>query len=347
MFKLEKIVENIGGSIQFIENTLASFNSITSRVIAFDLDESEIKWEDENKSGICYTYKNEIFTPNMTFYNIKGEVLFENPTEVNLNFGIKGGDISFWVNSIDWRKKMAEYYLFNLNTKQFIRKNILLPDGGIKLIHQDLLAMTKEGRIFVYNYETEQILWERDFSEEFAHEDFLRKNKWHKGSVGKVYLYKEDKIIVTVSGSNSFCFDINTGNEIWQIGYSGWYIFQNNIAFVYAGKSLAKIDLDAGKILSNNGSYYPLPDLPPVIHKKHGEITIWASGTIMLYHEEYLWYLVNSNGFYFLVKINPDTFAYENIQEIKNTADIDFMQFYKDKLYLRDLKSNLYVYEKE
>jgi len=105
MYKLVKIINDIVGPINFIEGFLVCVGFKKSSVKAIDVNSLEIKWQADYEGGLSRVHKNEIFAPNMTFYNTKGDIIFSNPLDVPLNYLMKNEKISVWMHSIDWKKK--------------------------------------------------------------------------------------------------------------------------------------------------------------------------------------------------------------------------------------------------
>jgi len=208
------------------------------------------------------------------------------------------------------------------------------------------ITRAKGGKLTIYDYVQEIIVWERIFAEECAYTDPFR-DKAKKGEIDKIYLYNEEQLIVTTKYSYSFCFNINTGQEIWKSPYLSKIEIVNNIGYAYSnGGSIAKIDLNTGKILSNDGQFFHLPDLPPVQHKTLGEIHISTKGDLLIHHNGLLWYVVYSNGYSFIVAINPHDWHYEWIHQVETNEKVMDIKFHENRMYLYDTGNVLHVYDK-
>lgn len=351
MYKLENTISDIGGQIDFIDNNLICVGFSKKSIKCINLNTFQIEWQAEYEGGLCLKHKNDIFAPEMTFYDGTGKIIYSNPLNIPLNYLGKNNEISVWVKMIPWKevsKGIApEYYIFDTDNKKILKQYTNNKSGAIVYIEGNLFVTRAEGgKVIIFDYNQEQVIWERDFSEECAYEDPISLNKkWRKAEIGNLYQYGSDKLIVKAGNGNSFCLDLKTGKQYWHKKYPGFYIIQGDTAFVYTnGGSIAKVDLKTGDILSNEGTFYRFPDLPPVQHKRLGEIHISPHGTEMVFHEDSLWFVVHSNGYSFVVKINPNTFEYEWIHQVDTPEEVRSIQFYKNKMYLHDLSHQLHVY---
>ncbi|WP_299332884.1 PQQ-binding-like beta-propeller repeat protein [uncultured Psychroserpens sp.] len=357
MYKLETVLKDIGSQRGFIENFLVMDVPNEKRLKVFDLELFDEKWELVHDSHSYNIYKDNIIAGNLSFYNTNKELLYSNPFDYKLNISSHNEEgASVLRQVLKWEKIGTKFnftfqhHIFNLNTKEFIKQNILNLPGGVVFIKSSLLVLrAKEGRLIIYDYELDKIVWERDFSEECAYIDPIRvKETWRKGEIGQIYQYADDKLIITAGKYHTFCLDLKTGEQLWTLGFTATFILTGDEAFAYTnGGSIAKIDLKTGEILNSNGKFHKLPDLPQVSHERLGDIHISAHGSEMIYHDNSLWYLVHSNGYSFVVKINPDTFAYEWIHQVDTVEEIRDIKFYKDRMYLYDLGYQLHVYTKQ
>lgn len=342
MFKFLKKIDDIGGEVHFIKDVLLSTGRQKKSIKAIDLDLFNLKWQAEYEGHYSKIFKTEAFTSNLNFYNVNGNITYSNPLEIHLSFMTKNDEgISVWNHIFDRKKRLSEYYLFNLDSKEFIKQKI--PSlGAVVFIYKDLLILrSKDGKIIVYDYLKEEIVWEKSFVELCKYIDPFN-DKERKGKIDHIYLYDGNKIILTTQYSYAFCFDIKTGEELWRNTYSSNYEINSDVAYVYSnGGSITKVDLKTGLVLNADGKPYHLSDLPPV-----GEIHISPYGKKLIYHNDSLWYLVHSNGYSFVVKINPDTFEYEWIHKVDTSNEIVDIKFYKERMYLRDIGNTLHIYDK-
>lgn len=207
-----------------------------------------------------------------------------------------------------------------------------------------IFRVFRKGILKIFDNKLKDIIWQRNFSEECKYIDPWN-DKEYKGSVQHVYSYGDDKIIVCCKYSNCYCLDIQTGKEIWKNSFSSRMTFdyQNDIGYSYSnGGSIAKIDLKTGNILNKDGKYYNLPDLP-----KYNDLHISSTTDTMEYHEGLLWALVYSNGYSFIVAINPHDWHYEWIHRVDTIGKLMDIKFHKNRMYLKDSEGDLHIYEKE
>ncbi|MFK7749080.1 MAG: hypothetical protein AB8B65_11860 [Kordia sp.] len=356
MYKLETVLKGIGGQRNFLRNCLVTDIPNEKKIKVINLDSFKEKWELSHGHYFYHVYNDEIIADNLSFYNLDKELTFSNPFDYKLNISSHNENgISILRQILKWEKIGTKYnitsqhHIFDLNNKKFIKENLTeLPGGSADFIKDNLLVYGhKQSKLIIYDYEQEKIIWEKDFAEECTYKDPISlTEKWHKGEISNLYEYSNDKFIITTKYI-TFCLDIKKREQLWKSNNYGAYIILNDIAFAYTnGGSIAKIDLKTGEIISNQGEYFTLPDLPPVNHERLGEIHISASGSKMVFHDNSLWYLIHSNGYSFIVKINPETFDYEWIHQIDTIDEVKDIRFYKDKMYLYDIGNKLHVYLK-
>jgi outer membrane protein assembly factor BamB len=355
MYKLGRTLQNIGDNRYYIDNYLIMHVHNKKEIKALSLDTYKEEWVIEHDHFTYHVYKNDIVTYYLNFYDVKKNLLYTPPYDNKLGLSIfNSNGLAIVRQIVKFEKIGAKYnilaknHLFDLNSKQFIKQDIQLPEGSVSIINNSLFVMKKESKLFVYDYEKEEMIWMQDFSDAYTYKDpFSLNDKWVKATANKIYEYG-DKIIVKVGMYYTLCFNLKTGHEIWKSKISGKFIICNDIAYAYTnGGSIAKIDLETGEILNKNGKFYKLPDLPSVKHERLGLIHVSASGNEMVFHDNALWYLVHSNGYSFVVKINSKTFEYEWIHQVETTEEVKDIKFYKDKMYLYDISGQLHIYTKE
>lgn len=263
----------------------------------------------------------------------------------DINLPSRNGFPYSTMNDIIFFKNDDKLTGINLKNWEFT-KRVVSKDLGFVLNVQDkfIFRIYGKGILVIYDNEINNILWQRDFSEECKYIDTWN-DKEYMGSVQHIYPYGDDKIIVCCKRSYCFCLDICTGEEIWKNDFSSWMTFdyENDIGYSYSnGGSIAKIDLKTGNILNKDGKYFSLPDLP-----EYNDCHISPNTYTMVYHDGLLWGLVYGNGYSFIVGINPHDWHYEWIHRVETIGKLMDIKFHKNRMYLQDSEGDLHIYLKE
>jgi hypothetical protein len=230
----------------------------------------------------------------------------------------------------------VEYFLhINLITGKLIKKMPMnLGFGFVHILVSENLIISKLGhlgKIGVFTLDNQKI-WEHNIN------NILMSDK--KGSIRAMKIYNDNVIIVSELGYTSF--DIATGKINWATeGYADVIEVVGNIGYVGTNHSLSKINLDTGMRSGYGWEYNGFPDF-----QFNGE-NYGAVGYGVVHHEGLLWYAVYSSGQSFIIAINPHDGFYEWILNIKEANKIDDLKFHNNRMYIRDVDNNLFVYEKD
>lgn len=280
----------------------------------------------------------------------EGEVVCRNAAEPNILNYRKNLVVAFnntneeTLTSCENNRKSGAF-LFDLKKGEIIKRFSEKPIQSTAYRMKDLLVMRtrnegNSGHSFQVRDLDFNLLWERDFSEICKYEDSLN-GKEKPGEVANIYLYDENKIIVGCRNSKTFCFELNTGNLVWEGRMTGNIVIQGDLGYVSTGMSLFRLDLKTGARIGYGWENHRLPDLP-----EYNGYTIWPSGHGLTYHNGLLWYLVFSNGYSFVVAINPQDGHYEWIHCVDTVNKVMDIAFHQNRMFLHDSGGALHIYQK-
>jgi len=79
----------------------------------------------------------------------------------------------------------------------------------------------------------------------------------------------------------------------------------------------------------------------------YNDLHISTATDTIIYNNGLLWGLIYSNGYSFVVAINPYDYHYEWIHRVETKEKVMGIQFHDNRMYLHTSGSELYIYEKE
>lgn len=260
-----------------------------------------------------------------------------------------------WNNKVICTDINRQYHLIDLvNMKDITNFNINIEEKPISHFYQNkfIVRSNSEGahfpdilEVFDINF---QLIWQYNFSEEcrFINYDKIDRdeNELLPGQIDYITPYGEDKIIVSCKWSKTFCIELATGKILWENMYTGnrEYIIIDDIGFVYTnGGSINKIDLKTGESLHSDKRFHLLPEMP-----YYNDLHISTATNGMVYHDGLLWARIYSNGYSFIVAINPYDYHYEWIHRVETKEKVMNIRFHDNRMYLHTSGSELYIYEK-
>lgn len=204
-----------------------------------------------------------------------------------------------------------------------------------------------DGKIGLFDFENNSI-WQYDFSEECRYINYDKidrdENELLPGQIQYITPYEEDKIIVSCKWSKTFCIELVTGKILWENTFVGnrEYIIVGDIGFAYSnGGGIHKIDLKTGESLHTDKRFHRLPEMP-----YYNDLHISTAIDGMVYHDGLLWARIYSNGYSFIVAINPFDYHYEWIHRVETKEKVMDIRFHDNRMYLHTSGSELYIYEK-
>jgi hypothetical protein len=232
---------------------------------------------------------------------------------------------SAYIDKIDY------YVLINLETGKLVKTMPIDLGFGFDdfLISDNLIISANSDSLGLFTLDNEKI-WTHNIN------DVLIQEK--KGTIRAMKIYNDNVIIVSELGYISI--NIATGKINWATdGYADVIEIVGNIGYVGTNHSLSKINLDTGMRFGYGWEYNGFPDFE-YNGEKYG-----AVGYGVIYHEGLLWYAVYDSGQSFIIAINPHDGYYEWILNVKEANKIDNLKFHNNRMYIRDVDNNLFVYE--
>jgi hypothetical protein len=224
------------------------------------------------------------------------------------------------------------FILIDLETGSLLKKMPMSLGYGFVdfLISDNLIISANSDSLGLFTLDNEKI-WTHNIN------DVLIQEK--KGEIKELKIYNDNVIIVSELGYISI--NIATGKINWATdGYADVIEIVGNIGYVGTNHSLSKINLDTGIRSGYGWEYNGFPDF-----EYNGE-KYSAVGYGVVHHEGLLWYAVYSSGQSFIIAINPHDGCYEWILNVKDANMIDDLKFHNNRMYIRDVDNNLFVYEK-
>ncbi len=336
--KIDKISEY---DVYFINDRY--FINRANNIECRDVMNNKLIFEIKSKK-IVSTYKNLIVTNKLIIYN-NDKLIYKNIDFENIWDGFIDNDVklSIWREFDSNDSKLLWIHLFDISKMEFIYTNIIL-EGNVTHIKNNYLIIRKpQATLQIYDYTQSSVVWQKDFSEIATYNDPLHDTPM-KGEISKVYLYKEDRIIVCTRYKSTYCFELTTGKQIWESkSYARTIEVVGEIGYVCTGLSLYKLNLETGE----RSDYYIESEgrMPDIIRGE--DDIIWPAGHEVVYHDGLLWYSLCSSGYSYLIAINPFDGHYEWIHEVKTYEQTDSPKFYKNKMYIKDTGGTLHIYEKE
>jgi len=349
MYKKIYKTNNVSSRIVFLEDRIFFTGTLLKSIEAWSLEATIQYWVADFPGHICKKFNNEIFTSNLYFYNIYGEILFKNNSDILYTFELQYKNRSIW-KTINSSLSEVKYHIFDLEKKEFLSKDISLNKRGIPKLFKDdfIVFVNSEEELKCFDFLKNEIVWQHDFTEACRFIDYDKidrdENERLPGQIEDIVLYGEDKIIVSFKYSKVFCIELFTGKIVWENDYSSGreYVIVGDIGYAYSnGGSINKIDLKTGESLHKDKRFHSLPEIP-----YYKGIHISTVTNEMVYFNNLLWSRIYSNGYSFVVAIHPDTYQYEWIHRVETTEKVMSIQFYNDRMYLRTSGSDWFIYEK-
>lgn len=295
-------------------------------------------WVTNEKNYNCNIIGDEIITANLKIYDLKGDVKYKHDDYENYHFVVldRINRLSIW-KTVDEEKEIVLYHIFDLETKTFIKENIVSKNPLFFIYKDCFVCRNSDVEISIFNFKSIEQLWQQDLSE------YLKRysdGKEKQGKINQVKLYKDSLIVVSDGGVLRLALE--TGEIIWKVkGYTRTMEIVENIGYCCSGLSLWKLNLETGEESGYGWEYHRLPDI-----KWNGR-TYWPGGHEVIYHEGLLWYSVFASGHSFLVAINPHDGHYKWVHHVETNEKIDSPKFHNNKMFLLDTGGTLHIYEKE
>ncbi|WP_158728030.1 MULTISPECIES: hypothetical protein [unclassified Flavobacterium] len=280
-------------------------------------------------------YQNNIFITESNSYDsyllnlTDHKLIIIKKLEYTLN--IKGNDFKNYYIASAYIGRIKCFILINLETSKILKKMpITLGLGFVDfLISDNLIISANSDSLGLFTLDNEKI-WTHNIN------DILIQEK--KGTIRAMKIYNDNVIIVSELGYISI--NIATGKINWATdGYADVIEVVGNIGYVGTNHSLSKINLDTGLRSGYGWEYNGFPDFE-YNGEKYG-----AVGYGVIYHEGLLWYAVYDSGQSFIIAINLHDGYYEWILNVKEANKIDNLKFHNNRMYIRDVDNNLFVYE--
>lgn len=224
------------------------------------------------------------------------------------------------------------FILIDLTTGFLLKKMPMTLGFGFVdfLISDNLIISANSDSLGLFTLDNKNI-WEYNIN------DILISDK--KGKIREMKIYDGNVIIVSTLGYMSI--NIATGIINWATkGYADVIEIVGNVGYVSTNHSLSKINLDTGEHTGYGWEYNGLPGF------EFKGYNFKAIGYGVVYHDGLLYYAVHDSGESFVIGINPHDGFYEWILHIKEAHQIDTLKFHNNRMYLRDIDNNLFVYEK-
>lgn len=372
MYRFLKKINNVYSKYDVLnDNLIANIgNGIEAHITFFDSDFKIIKSIDKTSYTFLLRDNRMIFTTQKTlidgekalesyYYNVKEEILEK--MDYTLNLGgliyhnkllcssslgnLTANSQKFWIE-VD----LDSLEIINRWTNQLGFLNSYGNYTGCQLYFgESFISSTKsDGKIGLFDFKNKTI-WQHNFSEECRHIDYDKidrdENELVPGQVQFITPYGDDKIIVSCKWSNTFCIELATGKILWENMHTGnrEYIIAGDIGFVYTnGGGIHKIDLKTGESLHPDKRFHRLSEMP-----YYNDIHISTNTDGIVYYDGLLWARIYSNGYSFIVAINPYDYHYEWIHRVETKEKLMGIKFYDNRMYLNTSGSELYIYEKE
>lgn len=190
-----------------------------------------------------------------------------------------------------------------------------------------------KGMVSLNDYDLNTI-WEHDLSDIGAYTNVL--GQYNSGEVKRVYI--RDNSIIILAGAAILAFDLHTGETLWKHEKTPIYrdmAIVGNLGYLTTGSTWGILNLNTGE-LENKGEFLDF---------QHKGKNFWATGGEITWHDGFLWLNVFSNGYAFIVAMNPQTGNYEWVEEVETTEAINPPKFHGNRIYLLDTGRTLHVYE--
>lgn len=347
MYKKLNKIDNVSSEIIFLENRMFFTGTKIKSIEAWNLTGTCQHWVADFPGHICKRFDNQIFTSNLYFYDIQGNVLFKNISDIEYTFELQYGNLSLW-KIVNEELKEVKYYVFYLDKKEMLYEDIKLLAAPRVFTDSKIVYATQDGLLICYDYIKGINFWQHDFSEECRYINYDKidrdENELLPGKINYITPYGEDKIIVSCKWSKTFCIEIATGKILWENTYTGnrEYIIAGDVGFAYSnGGGINKIDLKTGESLHADKRFHRVPEMP-----YYNDLHISTVTDGMAYHDGLLWARIYSNGYSFIVAINPYDYHYEWIHHVETTEKVMDIKFYNNRMYLHTSGSELHIYEK-
>ena len=253
-------------------------------------------------------------------FNIEGWN-FKKKTFKNLHIA------SAYIDKIDY------YVLINLETGKLVKTMPIDLGFGFDdfLISDNLIISANSDSLGLFTLNNEKI-WTHNINAILIQEK--------KGEIKELKIYNDNLIIGANSGIISI--SISTGVINWATStYARTIEIVDNMGYVCTSLSFFRINLDTGEMYDYKRENARLPNFD------FNGVTYWPSGHKVIHHEGLLWYAVYSSGQSFIIAINPHDGYYEWILNVKDANMIDDLKFHNNRMYIRDVNNNLFVYEKK
>ncbi|CAM3168498.1 hypothetical protein [Flavobacterium frigoris] len=283
------------------------------------------------------TYQNNIFITESNSY----DSYLLNLTDRKLNIikkldytlNIKGNDFKNYYIASAYIGRIKYFILINLETSKILKKMPMTLGFGFVdfLISDNLIISANSDSLGLFTLDNEKI-WAHNIN------DILIQEK--KGKIKELKIYNNNLIIASNSGLISIA--ITTGRINWATStYARTIEIVENRGYVCTSLSFFRINLDTGEMYDYDRENSRLPNFD------YNGVNYWPSGHRVIYNEGLLWYAVYDSGQSFIIAINPQDGHYEWILNIKEANSIDDLKFHKNRMYIRDVNNNLFVYEKD
>lgn len=331
-------------TFDFIDNYLIAIDTLDYKLKKLDLDNFEKLWDSENQVGDLLISCNKIYSYDFYEFDINGDR--RRMTEIMDSLPISNNEIAelsavsknglLLIETSAGNKVSKSVY--NLKTKTFSKLGLEITPYVSYFNEKYFVMISKGYTLIIYNYLDEKLIFEKDFSEECKYYDSISE-KYFDGQIMNIYEYEGDKIIVTTKYSNTYCFNFETGVELWKTNaYASYIEIVGDIGYATTGLSFYRINLKTGESLSYGWENDRLPNF---IYKNK---EYWPSGNQLVYNNNLLWYPVFSEGESFVLVINPTNGVYEQILHVDINEKIMGLKFFKDMMYVLDSGNVLQVY---
>lgn len=344
MYQITNKINLVESKPSFIDDTFVVFGRTRGDwrglIRCYSISNNNIIWQINDVYGAT-VYNNEIITENLDVYDKKRNAVFSinNSSKYNFNLINSNGIIISNTNE----SGQIKYHLFDINYKEFICSNMILEGNTMVIISNYLIIRKPNATLQIYDYTQSSVVWEKEFSEIASYNDPLHDTPM-RGEISRVYLYKENRIIVCTRYKSTYCFELTTGKQIWESkSYAKTIEIVGEMGYVCTGLCLYKLNLETGEL----SEIYPESKgrMPDIIRGE--DDVLWPSGHKVVYHDGLLWYSMYSSGCSYLLAINPHDGHYEWIHEVKTHEKTDSPKFYKDKMYITDTGGTLHIYQKD
>lgn len=345
MYKKIKSIDNVDFLVSIVQFSTEYFFIIDSHkknIKCFDLKSLILSWETTNEDWQYLIVNDFIVGSNLNIYSLNGKSLLNNNEKEWYSLVFSDNKNLVVYKTVNEEQEIVLYHIFDLKQKQFYMKNIeaKYPEMFIK---DDFFICTDKGEISLYNYNTQNKVWQQDLSEITSYKDWWGE---HKGEVKRVYSYK-DKIIVS-AGKSVLALELETGTILWQIKFEysrpiELYIV-GNTAYLGSGVYYSGIDLDMGIELFEMEVQRPF-DINPKYPNSNLAV---IAGSEMTYREGYFYFTDKTEKYYYLAKMKPETGIIEDYQILDGiTSNLAPPKFHDNKMFLLDSRNTLHIYEKE